>query len=47
MILTEKETVEQAEKVHVTFCDSTQVTATLKQSDPTTGLAVILSLIHI
>jgi len=41
MILTEKETVEQAEKVHVTFCDSTQVTATLKQSDPTTGLAVI------
>ena len=41
MILTEKETVEQAEKVHVTFYDSTQVTATLKQSDPTTGLAVI------
>ena len=41
MILTEKETVEQAEKVHVTFCDSTQVTATLKQSDPTTDLAVI------
>lgn len=41
MILTEKEMVEQAEKVHVTFCDSTQVTATLKQSDPTTGLAVI------
>lgn len=41
MMLTEKETVEQAEKVHVTFCDSTQVTATLKQSDPTTGLAVI------
>ena len=41
MILTEKETVEQAEKVHVTFCDSTQVTATLKQSDSTTGLAVI------
>ena len=41
MILTEKETVEQAEKEHVTFCDSTQVTATLKQSDPTTGLAVI------
>ena len=35
MILTEKETVD------VTFCDSTQVTATLKQSDPTTGLAVI------
>lgn len=41
MILTEKETVEQAEKVHVTFCDNTQVTAALKQADPTTGLAVI------
>ena len=41
MILTEKEIVEQAEKVHVTFCDNTQATATVKQSDPTTGLAVI------
>ena len=29
MILTEKEIVEQAEKVHVTFCDNTQATATV------------------
>lgn len=41
LILTEKETVESAEKMEVTFYDGTQKEATLKQTDPTTGLAVI------
>lgn len=41
LILTDKETVEQAEDTHVTFCDNTFAAAGIKQSDPVTGLAVI------
>ncbi len=41
LILVEKSVLEQAEDIHVTFCDNTQATATLKESDSNTGLAVI------
>lgn len=41
LILTEMEIVDQAETMHVTFCDGKQAVAEMKQMDSQTGLAVI------
>ncbi len=41
LILTEKKIVDRAEELRVSFCDQKQAQAVLKQTDPTTGLAVV------
>ncbi|MGN0432570.1 MAG: S1C family serine protease [Lachnospiraceae bacterium] len=41
LILTEKDEIEQAESLSVTFYDGTMVTAVKKQADSQTGLAII------
>lgn len=41
LILADKQAVEEAESIQVTFCDGEQATGSLRASDATTGLSVI------